>query len=61
MHEPAANAHPPNGQVGLIPLLAKEGWPRHQKMVPFQRGADGVVGSAELTTPSAALLWLRDF
>src|SRR5436853_6535821 len=27
----------------LIPLLAKEGWPRHQKMVPFRKGADGVV------------------
>jgi len=26
-----------------IPLLAKEGWPRHQKMVPFRKGADGVV------------------
>jgi len=26
-----------------IPLLAKEGWTRHQKMVPFQKGADGVV------------------
>jgi len=24
-------------------LLAKEGWPRHQKMVPFRKGADGVV------------------
>jgi len=29
--------------VGHIPLLAKEGWPRHQKMVPFRNGADGVV------------------
>jgi hypothetical protein len=28
---------------GRIPLLAKEGWPRHQKMVPFRKGADGVV------------------
>src|SRR5437899_5849646 len=28
---------------GHIPLLAKEGWPRHQKMVPFRKGADGVV------------------
>src|SRR5436190_24044639 len=27
----------------LIPLLVKEGWPRHQKMVPFRKGADGVV------------------
>src|SRR5438876_4178388 len=27
----------------LIPLLLKEGWPRHQKMVPFRKGADGVV------------------
>ena len=23
--------------------LAKEGWPRHQKMAPFRKGADGVV------------------
>jgi len=39
-------------------------------MIPFRKGADGVVGSAEtfrpkhlaeLTTPSAALRWLRDF
>jgi hypothetical protein len=27
----------------LIPLLVKEGWPRHQKMVLFRKGADGVV------------------
>ena len=27
----------------LFPLLVKEGWPRHQKMVPFRKGADGVV------------------
>jgi hypothetical protein len=26
-----------------FPLLAKEGWPRHQKMVPFRKGADGMV------------------
>ena len=53
-----------------IPLLAKEGWLRTKKMVPFRKGADGVVSSAktfrpedfaELTTPSAALRWLRDF
>jgi len=22
----------------LIPLLVKEGWPRHQKMIPFRKG-----------------------
>src|SRR5882672_4486851 len=32
-----------NLNAGAIPLLAKEGWPRHQKMVPFRKGADGVV------------------
>ncbi len=26
-----------------IPLLAKEGWPRHHKIVPFRKVADGVV------------------
>jgi len=31
----------------LIPLLLKEGWPRHQKMIPFRKGADGVVSSAK--------------
>jgi len=33
-------------QSERFPLLAKlgnEGWPRHQKMVPFRRGADRVV------------------
>src|SRR5438552_1553090 len=34
-----------------FPLLEKEGWMRRMK-----RGADGVVSSAELTTPSLALL-----
>src|SRR5881628_2101606 len=49
-----------------IPLLAEEGCPRHQKPKdPFRFVADGVVSSArlrrlaELTTPSAPLLWLR--
>jgi len=65
----------------LIPLLAKERWPRHQKMIPFQRRGRGGAKRkpdraqpqekfgeifrpkhlAELTTPSAALRWLRDF
>jgi acyl transferase domain-containing protein/acyl carrier protein/SAM-dependent methyltransferase len=37
-----------------IPSLAKEGWPRHQVDVPIPlKGADGVVGSTERTTPSA--------
>ena len=30
-------------QSGRFPLLAKEGWPRHKEMVPFRKGADGVV------------------
>jgi hypothetical protein len=58
-----------------FPLLEKEGWPRHQKDAakPPLKGADGVArsaspqgrslkrSSAELTTPSAPLRWLRDF
>src|SRR5438128_11549910 len=27
----------------VFPLLVKEGWPRHQKMVLFRKGAAGVV------------------
>jgi len=27
----------------IIPLLRKEGWPRHQENGPFRKGADGVV------------------
>jgi len=51
-----------------IPLLAKEGCPRHQKNspVPKRRGRGGQFGEiwrpehlAGLTTPSAALRWLR--
>jgi len=34
-----------------IPLLAKEGWPRTKKMIPFRKGADGVVSSAETFRP----------
>jgi len=29
--------------LGAFPLLAKEGWSRHKEMVPFRKGADGVV------------------
>ena|SRR5438445_4118724 len=53
-----------------IPLLAEEGWLRQEENVPFPiwRGRGGQLGEifrpehfAELTTPSAALRWLRDF
>jgi hypothetical protein len=53
-----------------IPLLEKEGWTRLQEngSVPKWRGRGGQFGemlrpenSAELTTPSAAIRWLRTF
>jgi len=53
-----------------IPLLAEEGWTRHEENVPLPigRGRGGQFGEvfrpehfAKLTTPSAALRWLRDF
>src|SRR5437660_8364744 len=56
--------------VGRIPLLAEEGWTRHEENVPLPiwRGRGGQFGEifrpehfAKLTTPSAALRWLRDF
>src|SRR6267143_4552387 len=57
-------------RVRIIPLLAEEGWTRHEENVPLPiwRGRGGQFGEifrpkdfAELTTPSAALQWLRDF
>src|SRR2546430_16383430 len=33
----------PTVQSERFPLLAKEGWPRYKQMVPFRKGADGVV------------------
>src|SRR5437899_3330439 len=53
-----------------IPLLAEEGWTRHEENVPLPiwRGRGGQFGEvfrpepfAKLTTPSASLRWLRDF
>src|SRR5437660_3789699 len=53
-----------------IPLLAEEGWPRHEEnvLLPIWRGRGGQFGEifrpehfAKLTTPSAALRWLRVF
>src|SRR6266481_1304820 len=67
---------------GRIPLLAEEGWTRHEENVPLPiwRGRGGAKRKperakpqekfgeifrpehfAKLTTPSAALRWLRDF
>src|SRR5712664_3337388 len=57
-------------ETGVIPLLAEEGWTRHEENVPLPiwRGRGGQFGEifrpehfAKLTTPSAALRWLRDF
>src|SRR6266849_6292506 len=62
-----------SGESGIgeeIPLLAEEGWTRHEENVPHPiwRGRGGQFGAifrpehfAKLTTPSAALRWLRDF
>src|SRR6267378_7193482 len=56
--------------IRRIPLLAEEGWTRHRENVPVPiwRGRGGQFGDilrpehfAKLTTPSAALRWLRDF
>src|SRR5882672_3027954 len=56
--------------IRRIPLLAEEGRTRHRENVPVPiwRGRGGQFGDilrpehfAKLTTPSAALRWLRDF
>jgi hypothetical protein len=59
-----------NLDYGAFPSLKRRGGRDLNKMDPFRWGADGAVSSgkpcrpedaAELTTPSAALRWLRNF
>jgi hypothetical protein len=59
-----------NLEVGLFPSLKRRGGRAIDEMDQFRNGAAGVVSSAklfrpeefaELTTPSAALRWLRSF
>ena len=59
-----------NWNRAKFPSLKRRGGCATKKMDPFRNGAAGVVSSAkvfkpegvaELTTPSAALRWLRNF